>query len=133
MKRLFALLGVLVVSSSGLFAGGNADSTNWREHPANRGLMDSGWVVQFPTGSSDYFNLADPVYHGVGIPDSCVIDDKPLCAIGVSVADFGSGRTYATIGLFSPNIALDPTGLTPDLASPILAVSSPALSPPPLF
>ncbi|MFO0981964.1 MAG: hypothetical protein U1E76_09515 [Planctomycetota bacterium] len=96
---------------------------------------NSGWVVQFPTGSEDYFNAVFDVIAGSGNADgqNVVADGLPITSIAVSVADFGSGRTYATVGVYTPNLAVDSTGATPDLASPVSQSFSPVLSPPVLF
>ncbi|MFN8549685.1 MAG: hypothetical protein U0527_17375, partial [Candidatus Eisenbacteria bacterium] len=94
--------------------------------------IKQGLVVQIPTGSSDYFNVAHAVQPGIGNSDE-VVDGLPVTGISVSVADFGSGRTYPTVGIFASNLGLDPTGATPDLASPIVALASPPNPAPPLF
>jgi hypothetical protein len=57
----------------------------------------------------------------------------PITGIAVSVADFGSGRTYAVVGLYNPNLVLDSSGNTPDLSNPLTYAVSPPLTPPPLF
>ncbi|MFO0981962.1 MAG: hypothetical protein U1E76_09505 [Planctomycetota bacterium] len=94
----------------------------------------SGWVVQFPTGSEDYFNAVFEVATGGGsVEGPAIAADLPITAIAVSVADFGSGRTYPLVGVHLSNLSLDSTGQTPDLASPIAQRLSPPLSPPPLF
>lgn len=96
--------------------------------------VDSGWVVGFPTGSSDFFNVSFDVVPGIGNFNANTIPDGyPLAGLGVSVTDFGSGRTYATVGIFNSNLGTDPSGQTPDLSNPIKSVSSPTLSPPALF
>ncbi|MFO0981963.1 MAG: hypothetical protein U1E76_09510 [Planctomycetota bacterium] len=95
---------------------------------------NSGWVVQFPTGSEDYFNAVFDVIAGSGNVDGPTLaDGLPVTAIALAVADFGSGRTYPRMGVYPSNLAVDSTGLTPDLASPISERLSPPLTAPALF
>ena len=99
------------------------------------GLVDGGWVVQFPTGSSDYFDSTFVVVPGIGNGEDGNIGlGLPTTGVAISVTDFGSGRTYGLIGNFQSNLTLDGSGETPDLAAPIGGtLTSPPLSPPPLF
>lgn len=96
------------------------------------GPVDTGWVVGFPTGSSDYFNVAHNVVPGIGNTEM-VAGGLPMCGLWVSETDFGSGRVYPIVGCFNSNLALDTSGLTPDLSSQIAGVVSPANPAPALF
>src|SRR5262245_14245627 len=134
-------LAVPVMSSFG----GTGDSTLWSTAAGD--LMDSGWVVTFPTGSSDYFDVTYDVVAGIGDVESPaawpardpnagrgrVAGGLDIKAIAVSVADFGSGRHFPQLGIFPSNLVLDPTGETPELSSPIAKLSDPPLPPSPLF
>jgi hypothetical protein len=69
---------------------------------------ESGWVVQIPALSSDYF---------------CQKYGSPAGAIGgdlsVAVMDFGGTvSSYPSSGLAPPNLGVDASGLTPNLATP---------------
>src|SRR5262245_34368098 len=87
---------------------------------------DSGWVVQFPTGSSDYFSAAYAAVTTLNVEGGTVSKALPIKSVGVSVADFSSGHSYPTIGVFRPNVGLDASGNTPDLSSPVATpVSTP--------
>lgn len=130
MRNAFIGLATLAIAAVPAFANDTVDSAIY--HTQCNAQIDSGWVVGFPTGSSDYFNTAHPVVSGIGDSES-MADGLPVTSMAVAVTDFGSGRTYATVGVFNSNLALDTTGNTPDLASPISSVSSPALSPPALY
>ncbi|MFO0980646.1 MAG: hypothetical protein U1E76_02685 [Planctomycetota bacterium] len=99
-----------------------------------RNLIDSGWVVTSPTGSADYFDATYGVIPGItNVENGVLAGGLPIRCIAVSVADFGSGRTYPILGVFNSNLGLDPSGQTPDLHSPVAAVASPTLGAPPLF
>jgi hypothetical protein len=114
-------------------AGASAqDSTIWS--CVVPGVPDGGWVVQFPTGSSDYFSAAYAAVVTLNVEGGTVSKALPIKSVGVSVADFTSGLNYPTIGVFRPNIGLDATGNTPDLSLPIATPSSTPLPPgTPLF
>jgi hypothetical protein len=70
------------------------------------GSLESGWVVGFPTGSSDYFNSRHDGLSGLAIAGA-----------SVGSADFGSGTAYPRVGLYDANFTVDATGNTPDLAT----------------
>jgi len=98
-------------------AGASAqDSTIWS--CVVPGVPDGGWVVQFPTGSSDYFN------NDFG-PVPLTVNN--VLGIGVSVLDFVTAvPAYPQVGLSDANLAIDPTGHTPDLSGPgLLSVIAP--------
>ena len=78
------------------------------------GDTESGWFVQVPTGPSDFFNVR---YDGV----------FEVAGINIGVADFGATMTYPQVGIYDANMGLDPTGLTPDLASPVAEALSPPI------
>ncbi|MFO0982965.1 MAG: hypothetical protein U1E76_14755 [Planctomycetota bacterium] len=95
------------------------------------GSIESGWIVQLPAGSADYFNVAHAVTAAANADELSLA--LPVTAIGVSVADFGALVTFPAVGVFFANLALDASGNTPDLAAPLSRVSSPALAPSGLF
>lgn len=70
------------------------------------GQLESGWVVSFPTGSSDFFNARHDGLSG-----------RPIAGVSVGSADFGSGTAYPQAGLYDANLGLDASGNTPDLTS----------------
>jgi hypothetical protein len=111
-------------------AGDVEDSTIWVTDL--QGAIDSAWVVASPTGSSDYFSVAHHV--ASGNPNGADLTEAlPIVGVAVSVADFGSGRTFPSVGVYQPNLTLDPTGLTPDLSAAIVEMLSPTNPAPPLF
>jgi hypothetical protein len=125
--RAFFGLATLAIAVAPAFAGHNADSTIWVTD--TRGPCDSGWVVVFPTGTSDYYGVSHNVV--AGIPDSeDVAQGMPLTGVSVSVADFASGRTYPTVGVY---LSVDPAQTQPDLSTPIVQTFSPVHGSPVLF
>jgi hypothetical protein len=102
-KFLFAVacFGLMILPA---FAGDSAFTTY--NVTDTDGSMDSGWVVSFPTGSSDYFNTRYDNLAG-----------RPLAGVSVGSGDFGSGLSYPLAGVFAPNLGVDGTGNTPDLTS----------------
>src|SRR5262245_22697164 len=93
------------------------DSTLWSSRVS--GPIDGGWVVTIPTGSSDYLSVAYTTSRLWNVEGGVVSSTMRFKGVGVSVADFGTTQTYPTVGVFRPNPVLDPSGNTPDLASPI--------------
>src|SRR5262249_5800769 len=87
------------------------------------GPIDSGWVVVFPTGSSDFFSVSFTVNALKDDERDTVTRLMPIKAVGVNVADFGTSLTYPVVGAFNPNTGLDPLGNTPNLSSPITTSS----------
>jgi hypothetical protein len=90
------------------------------------GTIESGWVVQVPTGSSDYFNDDfGPVPPAV----------NSVVAMSLSVLDFVTAvPAFPQAGISDANLALDPTGHTPDMAGPgLLSVIAPFTFPPGSF
>lgn len=68
---------------------------------------ESGWVVSFPTGPSDYFNV------NWGDKGSAVNGN-----MHVAVMDFGTAfSSYPSAGFAPPNLGVDPGGFTPDLGN----------------
>lgn len=133
MRRAFFGFATLAIAAIPAFAQvGATDSVLWSD--AKGGLVDGGWVVQFPTASSDYFDATFTVSAGLDNTENGNVRDLlPMTGVSVSVTDFGSGRTYALVGMYNSNLGLDSSGETPDLASPVVTLTSPPLSPPPLF
>lgn len=75
------------------------------------GSYETGWVVQIPSASSDYFCSA------YGNPPGATTVDLALAAM-----DFGATvSSYPRSGLAAPNTGLDGTGLTPDIAFGVYA------------
>ncbi|MFO0982378.1 MAG: hypothetical protein U1E76_11685 [Planctomycetota bacterium] len=133
MLRSSLALAALAMLAARVLANDTVDSAIYSTTTQRR--PNTGWVVQFPTGTQDYFNAVFDVVAGSGNlqGQNSVADGLPITSIALSVADFGSGRTYATVGVYKSNLAVDSTGATPDLASPVSQSFSPALSPPNLF
>jgi hypothetical protein len=75
------------------------------------GTVESGWTVQNPTGSSDFFNNNfGPL---PGSPISTVVD------LRIAVLDFVTATpAFPATGVSNPNLGVDPTGNTPDIAGP---------------
>src|SRR5215510_10621479 len=70
-----------------------------------QGAIDSGWVITVPTGSSDYFSVAHHVAPG-NSNGADLAEALPIVGVAVSVADFGSGRTFPSVGVYQPNLTL---------------------------
>jgi len=98
-----------------------ADSPQFEQATKADGSMEGGWVVAIPAGSSDYFNVR---YDGAG---------RSVRSLGISVADFGGTTSYPVVGYYNANTGLDPSGMSPDLSSPLATVASPAILGGPLF
>jgi hypothetical protein len=81
------------------------------------GTIEGGWVVQIPSGSSDYFNVRH----------SGALAEGPISAISINQADFGGATTYPVVGFYNANTVIDPTGGTPDLSSPLATAAGPPL------
>jgi hypothetical protein len=107
--------------------GHDGESTIWVTNV--HGAIDSAWVVSVPGGSSDYFSSRYAVLPGTGNAED-VVDGLPITGIALSVADFGSTAKFPMVGVFYPNLAVDPSGITPDLSRPISNVTSPSISAP---
>ncbi|MEW6743980.1 MAG: hypothetical protein AB1486_14610 [Planctomycetota bacterium] len=106
MKALWRAAMGTVLSVVPAFAGDSAQTT-WNQTNTD-GSVESGWVVSFPTGDSDFFNSRHDGLIG-----------RPIQGVSVASADFGSGLSYPVAGLFDANFTLDPTGNTPDLSAGI--------------
>jgi hypothetical protein len=83
------------------------------------GIVDFNiWKVQNPAGPSDWFNVNN------GTADSSLIS----CAVtGLEIAswDFCNvGPCWAEVGEYNANLAVDATGATPNLNSPISTIGS---------
>ncbi|MFO0982379.1 MAG: hypothetical protein U1E76_11690 [Planctomycetota bacterium] len=122
----------LLLAGATAIAGGSADSTIWSA--AKGGLIDSGWIVSAPAGSEDYFDQTYMLAAGIdNSEDGVLASGLAICGTAVSVADFGSGRTYPRVGVFLSNLAVDSTGETPDLANAVAEAASPPLGQPELY
>ncbi|MEW6742053.1 MAG: hypothetical protein AB1486_04775, partial [Planctomycetota bacterium] len=76
---------------------------------ADDGVVESGWVVSIPSGSSDHFNN----YFNCGVtpPVTTVTNYR------ASILDFGTTATsYPSSGVHVANTTIDPSGWTPDLS-----------------
>jgi hypothetical protein len=74
------------------------------------GVLEGGWVVSIPAGSSDYFN--ERYDYAVA---------RPFAGVGIGSADFGAGTGYPTTGMFVANLGVDASGNTPDLTAGVSA------------
>lgn len=115
-KILFvlALFGLLVMPA---FAGGNSPVTTQNLAPHD-GSAEGAWVVSFPTGTFDYFNIR--MDHASVEPLS--IAGKPYQGMSVCEKDNAQLFNYDLVGLFAANLGLDPAGNTPNLGSGVSAV-----------
>jgi hypothetical protein len=85
------------------------------------GTLESGWVVQFPSGSSDYFN------NSYGAPPASV---NGVVGLTIAVLDFGTPvAAFPAAGISNANLAVDPSGNTPDLGAPLACVCPFTFSP----
>src|SRR5262245_61666428 len=93
----------------------------WSHQLGNDKAIDSGWVVTIPSLTSDWFSAAYDVTAGIGDNDDrqFLNGHMNVNGLGISVADFGTTQTFDHVGVFRPNLPLDPSGLTPDLSLPI--------------
>jgi hypothetical protein len=82
------------------------------------GTIEYGWVVQIPSGSSDYFNND----FGFVLPSV-----NNVLAMSLSVIDFITAvPAFPQAGISDANLVLDPTGHTPDMTGPgLLSVIAP--------
>lgn len=88
------------------------------------GSIEGGWVVGFPTGSSDYFS------QWLNIGPVPYINN--VLNIEVSILDFGTAApNYPDSGPYEANLGLDPSGWTPQLG--IIYDSAPFTFPPLVF
>ena len=74
------------------------ESTLWPSRVS--GPIDGGWVVTTPAGSSHYLSVAYTMSRERNVEDGVVFSTMPFKGVGVSVADFGTTRTYPTVGIF---------------------------------
>jgi hypothetical protein len=124
MRTRLLVLASCFVLAPVLRAGHDGESTIWVTRL--KGEINGGWVVQFPTGSSDFFNVTHPVVAGSGNSES-VVAGLPITGIGVAVTSFGGSQTFPIVGVYIANLGLDPSGNTPDLSQPISTVMSPPI------
>src|SRR5262245_22674420 len=130
MNKIPRALALVLAAAPLALARGDAESTIWVTNVD--GTIDGGWVVGFPTGSSDFFSNRYTVVPGSGNSES-VVDGLPITGIALSVADYQSGRKFPIVGVFYSNLTIDPSGITPDLGQPISSVTSPPISAPHLL
>lgn len=81
------------------------------------GTIETPWVVHIPSRTSDYFN--NDFGDGSG--------EASVDALTISVLDFMTAvPAYPTAGVSNANLAVDPTGATPDVVGPgLLALVAP--------
>ena len=88
-------------------------------------IVDSTiWKVGNPAGVSDWFNVNHGTTAGVGV--------ATLTGVEISSWDFcGFGPSWAEVGIYPANLAVDSAGCSPDVANPISTVggSSAVMSP----
>src|SRR5262245_15141020 len=128
MRNVLTILFMVLVAE---IDGRAQDSTLWSSRVA--GDIDGGWVVTSPTGSADYLSVAYATSKVLNVEGGTISSSMPIKGVGVSVADFGTTRTYPTVGVFRPDPVLDPSGNTPDLGSPIATSSEAYVGGLPLF
>ena len=129
MRKALLSFAALAIAAAGASAQ-SENSTIWSNQAS---AIDSGWVVTFPTGSSDYFSQAFAASAALNVEVTTVSKALPIKGVGVSVADFGGSQTYPTVGVFRPNVSLDPGGNTPDLSLAIATSSESMVFGQPLF
>ena len=79
------------------------------------GTFESGWVVQFPSGSSDFFSVNFDECPGVRVN-----------GLAVAAFDFGTLSTmFPRAGKAPADLVTDPSGNTPDLSNPYADVPCP--------
>src|SRR5262245_40793394 len=119
MRELCLVFCFLVFTSMSASAGDSEDSNIWVT--ALKGTIDSGWVVNFPSGSSDFFSVTLDVIPGIGNSEN-LADGLSVSGLSVSVIDLSGGVTaFPRLGVYPPS-AIDPTLNTPDLGAPISEV-----------
>src|SRR5262245_35005513 len=69
------------------------------------GDIDTGWVVTFPNGASDYFNVSHEVVAGVPNSEE-VVDGLNLTGLSLSLFDFCGCTTFPLVGAYYPFLAL---------------------------
>ena len=108
--------------SSLLFAAIGQDIPSALHQAKTDGAPEHGRAVMIPAGPSDFMNVRYDLAPGTWVT-----------GISISVADFGVTSSYPRVGLFGPNLNIDPSGNTPDLALPYSETQSPSvLGHPPL-
>jgi hypothetical protein len=132
-KALFGLATLALVATTATAQVENASI--WSHQLGNDAAVDSGWVVSIPALTSDSFSAAYNVTAGLADNDDRqqINGNMNVNGVGISVADFGTTQTFETIGVFRPNLPLDPTGLTPNLATPIATSGASITTGTPLF
>jgi hypothetical protein len=80
--------------------------------------IETGWVVQNPSGSSDFLN------NSFGPKDPTV---AAVTGLSISVLDFVTAApAFPSCGISNPNLAIDASGNTPDIAGAgLLALIAP--------
>jgi hypothetical protein len=85
------------------------------------GRIDDAWFISLPSGPSDFFSV------DFLSPPASV---KNVIGITLAPMDFGAASpSFPQAGVAPANMAIDPTGLTPDIVHP-LAVVAPFTFPP---
>ena len=94
----------------------DSETKNKKDEKACFGLNDDGlmdgaiWKVRQPAGSLDYVNC------NFGTTTA----DKTITAIEIASWNLcGSTQCWGSVGLYAGNLGVDPSGNTPDPASPI--------------
>lgn len=108
--RRFLLTAAIFGSAAAL---GQAQNPFQLRDTKTDGNTDSGWVVQAPAGSSDFFNVR------YDLPAN-----THSWGISISVADFGATAAFPQVACGGANLGLDPSGQTPDLGNVFLSFSN---------
>lgn len=132
-KALFGLATLALVATTASAQVENASI--WSHQIGNDAAIDGGWVVSIPALTSDSFSAAYNVTAGVGDNNDrqFINGNMNVNGVGLSVADFGTTQTFTQVGVFRPNLALDPSGLTPNLSVPIATSTTTVTTGTPLF
>lgn len=123
MTSRLLILFALVLAAATARAGDTENNTIWITEVnqnisvGNYSDINSCWVVQNPTGSSDFFAVCFKVVPGIGNTDD-VADGLPVTGIGVSLCiPAGGAAFFPRIGVYPPAA---PGFCTPDLTNPIV-------------
>jgi hypothetical protein len=96
------------------------------------GVLDGTiWKVQPIAGPLDYFNNRIENFDS-STGTTCTVGNPVTSVTAIEMAswDFcGTGPTWASIGIYTANTALDSTGNTPDLASPVVTATTLSMAP----
>jgi hypothetical protein len=100
---------------------------------ADDGVMDGTiWKVQYTAGSKDYFSVHMGLLPAATTNPGCPPSVNNLTGVESVSWDFcGSGPCWAEVGIYQSNLVQDPSGNTPDVASPLTSVGGASACMPP--